>query len=91
MNKCVALESNNIASGTELNKEFTNSYISTINSSISTNLVDSNNIEPLVGSRSLLLALNIASSGCVGVPLQTSIAVVPTSPHLKQAVTVVVP
>jgi hypothetical protein len=39
-------------------------------------LVVSGNTETLAGSWSLLLALNIALSGCVGVPLRTSVGVV---------------
>jgi hypothetical protein len=67
MNECVAPESNNIAARTEL--VCVDSNTSTISSSISTDLVDSSNAKPLAGSWSLLLALNIASSWCVGVPL----------------------
>jgi hypothetical protein len=46
-------------------------------------LVDSCNIEPLVGSCNLFLALNIDSSRCVGVTLRTSIGVVPNLTTLE--------
>jgi hypothetical protein len=46
-------------------------------------LVDFGNIEPFVGSQSLLLALNIASSWCVGVPPRTSIGIVPNLTTLE--------
>jgi hypothetical protein len=46
-------------------------------------LVYSGDAEPLARSRSLLLALNIASSGCVGIPLRTSVGVVPNLTTLE--------
>jgi hypothetical protein len=46
-------------------------------------LVDSSNAESLATCWSLLLALDIASSGCVGDPLQTSVGVVPNLTTLE--------
>jgi hypothetical protein len=46
-------------------------------------IVDFGNAESLARSRSLLLALNVASSGGVGVPLRTSISVVPNLTTLE--------
>jgi hypothetical protein len=39
--------------------------------------------ESLARSRSLLLSLNVASGGCVGVPLRTSVGVVPNLTTLE--------
>jgi hypothetical protein len=46
-------------------------------------LVDSGNAESLARYWSLLLALDIASSGCVGDPLGTSVGVVPNLTTLE--------
>jgi hypothetical protein len=66
-----------------INIKRTDSNINLISSSISTDLVDSGNAESLARSWSLLLALDIASSGCVGNPLRTSIGVVPNLTTLE--------
>jgi hypothetical protein len=57
----------------ELNIKHTNSDVSSVCGSISTDLIDSGNAESLARTWSLLLVLD----GCTGNPLRTNISIVP--------------